>query len=178
MLIFLMGTEFRVANRRVETAPNCAYSKIHTCCPATVELVYKPCLGLARGSSFTIQRCPRRHPLAAKAGLIWISALGKTLPHEHSALGTVIPGLGREMLTSSWVAWLCRIVLHADLALSHFLAGRSWARPVTSLCAPVSSSLKPGNDRTSIRWLVWDYGSPCVKVLSRVVVMIANEIPG
>ena len=50
---------------------------------------------------------------------------------------------------------------------------------MTSLCASVSSSLKQGNDRTSIRGLLWDYGSPCVKVLSAagMAVMTANGIP-
>lgn len=48
--------------------------------------------------------------------------------------------------------------------------------PVTSLCASVSYSLKRSSDRTSVGGL-WDYRSPCMKVLSGVVVVIAKEIP-
>lgn len=49
--------------------------------------------------------------------------------------------------------------------------------PVTSLCASVSYSLKRSSDRTSVGGLLWDYRSPCMKVLSGVVVMLAKEIP-
>lgn len=43
---------------------------------------------------------------------------------------------------SQQMAGLRRAVLDTDLALSHFLASRSWMRPVTSLCASISASLK------------------------------------
>ena len=134
------------------------HSEIHTGLPPVVGLKGPVC---NRPEAATSDTGPvwRRSPTPADPGT------GGDLPKAPLAQGACHSKSPAGKCCSQLDGLPTRAVLGADLARSHFPAGRSWARPVTSLCAPISSSLKWGSDRPPIRGLLWDYGSPCVKVL-------------